>query len=168
MITLSVSDFIQVLQQKIFSLQRLGSNLLHLIRVDRKYEFLKKFCFVLNKGTWSTFLVLKAKLRFGMLYYLKFPLFDVVLLNVTCCATLMLNNFMLHNFNIVLLLFDAALFNVTLLHYLMSHYFNFTLCNVALFDVALFWRYTIWCSTVKYCTELMFDYLIMYLVHLLH
>lgn len=29
MITLSMSDFIQVLQQKIFSFQRLGSNLLH-------------------------------------------------------------------------------------------------------------------------------------------
>ena len=110
MITLSMSDFIQVFQQKIFSFQRLGSNLLHLIRVDRKYEFLKKFCFVLSKGTWSTFLVLEAKLRFGMLHYLKFPLFDVVL-NVTCCATLMLNYFMLHNFNIVLLLFDAALFS---------------------------------------------------------
>ena len=51
MITLSMSDFIQVFQQKIFSFQRLGSNLLHLIRVDRKYEFLKKFCFVLSKGT---------------------------------------------------------------------------------------------------------------------
>lgn len=51
MITLSMSDFIQVFQQKIFSFQRLGSNLLHLIRVDRKYEFLKKSCFVLSKGT---------------------------------------------------------------------------------------------------------------------
>ena len=43
----------------------LGSYLLHSKTVEGKNEFFKKLCFILSKRTFSTFLVLKAKVFGG-------------------------------------------------------------------------------------------------------
>lgn len=50
---------------KLLLFQRLGSRLFHLITVKGKHEYLKKLGFISNKGTLSTYLVLKAKFRCG-------------------------------------------------------------------------------------------------------
>ena len=47
---------------KLLSIQRLESNLFHSIPAKGKMIFLK-LCFILNKGTLSTFLVIKEKCK---------------------------------------------------------------------------------------------------------
>ena len=51
---------------KLFSSQRLGYNFFHSITFEGKNKFLKKLCFILNKGTLSIFLVLKTEFRCGI------------------------------------------------------------------------------------------------------
>ena len=43
----------------------IGSNLFYSEIVEGKYKLLRKFCLILNKGTLSTFLVLKAVFLYG-------------------------------------------------------------------------------------------------------
>ena len=50
---------------KLFLFQRLGSSLFLSIALEGKNVFFKKLCFILNKGTLPTFLVLKAKFCCG-------------------------------------------------------------------------------------------------------